>query len=248
MCPSLRGKQKSMKTTHGLVSTLLLLGACGGGSDLDPGSGNDGGDGTSTLTVTGSVSAEPRLSNARNRGDFTTEFSVRVERAGQVVSTGSVEVTSAGGTIALVYDANNNERWGGTAPGYDEVYVLDVEDGADNLIGVRVDGPDIHFFTAPTAGATVDSTLPLPVAWSADDGADSASVRADNINHVAISDTGTYSLAPGALKAKPDQAETNELELRRTNRVSPSGGAGGSEWVVSVENRIEVVAQPNPAL
>lgn len=237
-----------MNTTHRLFSTLLVLGACGGGSDLDPGSGSDAGEGTSTLTVTGSVSAEPRLNNARTSGDFTTEFSVRVERAGQVVSTGRVEVTSASGTIALVYNANNNEKWGGSAPGYDEVYVLDVEDGADNLLGVRVDGPDIHYFTAPTAGATVDSTMPLPVAWSSEDGAESASVRADNIDRVAISDTGTYSLAPGALKADPDQAETNDLELRRTNRVSPRGGAGGSEWIVTIENSIEVVAQPNPAL
>lgn len=236
-----------MKTTHGLVSTLVLLGACGG-SDLDPGSGHDAGEGTSTLTVTGSVSADARLSNARNGADFDTEFSVRVERAGVVVSTGTVEVTSASGTIALVYDANNNGRWGGTAPRYDEVYVLDVEDGPDNLLGVRVDGPDYHYFTAPTAGATVDSTLPLPVAWSSEDGAESAWVRADNIERVAISDTGTYSLAPGALKAKPDAAETNDLELRRTNRVTPRGGAGGSEWTVTIENSIEVVAQPNPAL
>ncbi|MBA3453799.1 MAG: hypothetical protein H0T42_11960, partial [Deltaproteobacteria bacterium] len=87
-----------------------------------------------------------------------------------------------------------------------------------------------------------------PVAWSCDDDADSASVRADNIDRVAISDTGTYSLAPGALKAKPDQAETNELELRRTNRVTPRGGAAGSEWTVTIENHIEVVALPNPAL
>lgn len=236
-----------MSTKHGLVATALVLGACGG-SDLDPGAGDDPGEGTSTLTVTGNVSASPRLNNARSNGDFETEFSVHVERAGQTVTTGTVEVTSASGTVALLFDANNNSRWRGTAPGYDEVYVLDVEDGADNLLGVRVDGPDIHYFTAPTSGATVDSTLPLPVAWSSDDGADSASVRADNIDNVAIDDTGTYSLAPGALKAKPDEAETNELRLRRTNRVTPTGAAGGSEWTVSIENRIEVVAQPNPAL
>ena len=234
-----------MKITNRLVSTLFVLGACGG-SDLDPGAGNDGGEGTSTLTVSGNVSAEPRLSNARSGGEFDTDFSVRVERAGQAVATGTVEVTSASGTVRLVYD--NNGRWRGAAAGYDEFYILDVEDGADNILGVRVDGPDIHYFTAPTAGATVDSTMPLVVQWSYGDGADSASVKADNINDVAISDTGSYSLAPGALKAKPDQAETNDLELRRTNRVTPHGALGGSEWTVTIRNQIEVVALPNPAL
>lgn len=234
-----------MKQSIHLVSTLFALGACGG-SDLEPGAGNDAGEGTSTLTVTGTVSASPRLNNARTAGDFETEISVQVERAGQNVTTGTVEVTSAGGILTLSYDGNG--RWRGTAPGYDEVYILDVEDGTDNLLGVRVDGPDIHYFTAPTTGATVDATMPLAVAWSSGDGADSASVRADNIDAVAIPDSGTYSLAPGALKSKPDEAETNELRLRRTNRVTPRGAAGGSEWNVSIENRIEVVAQPNPTL
>lgn len=234
-------------TTHGLFSTLIVLGACGG-SDLEPGAGDDPGEGTSTLTVTGTVSAEQRLSNARNSGDFETEISVRVERNGQNVSTGTVEVTSASGTLTLQYDQNNNGRWRGNAPGYDEVYILDVEDGADNLLGVRVDGPAIHYFTAPTSGAIVDSTVELPVKWSSDDGADSASVRAENINDVAIADSGSYSLAPGALKANRGEATTNEIRLRRTNRVTPRGGAVGSEWTVTISNSIEVVAEPNPAL
>jgi len=231
-----------------LVSILFSVAACGG-SDLDPGAGDDPGDGTQTLTVSGTVSASPRLSNARNSGDFETEFTVRVERGGQNVTTGIVEVTSSSGTIALTYDPNNNNgRWRANAPGYDEVYILDVEDGADNLLGVRVDGPAIHYFTAPMSGENVDSTMPLPVSWSSPDEADSASVRADNIDDVAIDDTGSYTLAPGALKAKKDEAETNELRLRRTNRVTPRGGLVGSEWTVTISNRIEVVALPNPAL
>lgn len=236
-----------MKTKQQLASILFVLGACGG-SDLDPGAGDDPGDGTSTLTVSGTVSASPRINNGRSNGDFDTEISVHVERNGQTVGTGTVDVTSASGTIALIFDAGGGGRWRGTGAGYDEVYILDVEDGADNLLGVRVDGPDIHYFTKPTSGATVDSTMPLPVAWACDDGADTASVRADNIDDVAIPDSGSYSLAPGALKAKPDEAETNELRLRRTNRVTPNGAAGGSEWTVTVSNRIEVVALPNPAL
>jgi hypothetical protein len=136
----------------------------------------------------------------------------------------------------------------GTAAGYDEVYVLDVRSGDDFVEGVRVDGPDIHVFTAPTAGQTVDSTLPLRVTWDSEESADSASIEAEEIGRIAIADTGEYMLSPGALKAEKDRARENVLELSRTNRVTPAGAVGGSELSVRIENRIQVVAQPNPAL
>jgi hypothetical protein len=230
------------------VATSMLAAACGG-SDLDPGAGDDPGTGTSTLTVEGSISAEARLSNARNAADFDTEFSVRIELAGQQVTTGDVTVTSAGGTVALQYDPqNNNGRWRGSAPGYDEVYILDVISGADEVTGVRVDGPDPHVFSAPLPGATVDATMPLDVAWSRGDVADSTSIRAGELDAIAIDDRASYSLAPGALKSKKDEAQENEIRLRRTNRTIPAGAVGGSEVSVSIENHITVVAQPNPTL
>jgi hypothetical protein len=231
------------------IMALLGFAACGG-SDLDPGAGNDPGQGTSTLTIDGNVSAQARLTNARTAGDYDTDLSVHVQLNGQPVTTGTVTVTSAGGTIALTYNPNsgNNDRWEGTAAGYDEVYILDVVSGPDKVTGVRVDGPDIHVFDKPIAGATVDSTVALPVAWTCDDTADSASIRAEQIDSVSIPDTGSYSLAAGALKAEKDQAHTNTVRLTRTNRVTPKGAAGGSVLSVSVQNEIEVVAQPNPLL
>lgn len=235
---------------HLFASTVLILGATAcGGSDLDPGAGDDPGTGTSTLVVDGSVSATPRISNARAPGDFDTELSVRVRLADQPVTTGTVRVTSASGVIDLVLDTSNNEqRWRGRASGYDEVYLLDVESGADYVRGVRVDGPDLHFFTAPTPGDTVDAAVALTLAWSSEDTAESASVKAKNIDGVAIDDTRTYDLPPRALEAKKDEVKENELSVRRTNRVVPAGAAGGSELTVSVENRLTVLAQPDPTL
>ena len=223
-----------------------LTAACGG-SDLDPGSGDDPGSGTNTLTVNGDITAEPQLTNAREPGDFTTEFSVRVLRGIDPVTTGTVTVTSASGSFPLTY-RSDEMRWEGTAPAYDEVYVLDVEDGIDNVLGVRVDGPDLHFFTAPMPGATVDSTQPLMVTWARDEGADSTSIQAEEIERIAIDDLGEYMLAGGALKAESDATKENTIELRRSNRVTPAGAVAGSEFDVRVENRIQVVAAPNPAL
>jgi hypothetical protein len=237
-----------MKRCIGLLVLVAAAGACGG-SDLDPGAGNDPGEGTSTLLVNGDITARPRLANARARGEFDTEISVRVSLNQLPVATGTVEVTSASGTVPLTFDPTaDGGRWEGTAAGYDEVYILDVRSGDDFVEGVRVDGPDIHVFTAPTAGQTIDSTMPLRVTWESDDGADSASIDTDELERISIPDTGDYMLAAGALKAERDQARENRIELTRTNRVTPAGAAGGSELSVRIENEIQVVAQPNPAL
>src|SRR5262245_23094977 len=153
-----------------LLVSITCAAACGG-SDLDPGAGNDPGTGTSTLFVSGDVTARPQLVNARDDGDFETEFRVRVTLNQQAVRTGTVTVTSASGSVPLTFRADP-ERWEGTVVGYDEVYVLDVVAGEDLVEGVRVDGPDIHWFTAPTLGETLDSTLPLRVTWDCDQTAD----------------------------------------------------------------------------
>jgi hypothetical protein len=236
---------------HYLISTAFIFSfaACGG-SDLDPGSGNDPGEGTSTLFIDGNASAEPRLTNARARGDFDTHFSVRVRTlAGADVTEGTVSITSASGTVPLIYNPNGEvHRWEGTASGYDEVYVLDVDSGADYVHGVRVDGPDIHYFTEPLPGATVDSTMQLEIKWSSDDAAPSAWIRAERIDDLSIPDSGTYMLSAGALKAEKDKAQENTLRLSRADRVTPAGAAGGSELTVSVRNELGVVAMPNPAL
>ncbi len=234
-----------MKFTF-LASTLVLgLAACGG-SDLDPGAGSDPGTGTATLTVNGSATANPRLTNARNAGEFDTEFSVRLQLNGQNVTTGTVTMTSASGTVVLAYTPDNNGRWRGIAAGYDEVYILDVDSGPDNVHGVRVDGPDIHTFTEPLAGATVNATLPLMVKWDSGQQADSAAIDAENIDRLSIPDSGSYPLPALALKSERDKPKENQIRLTRTNRVTPRGAAGGSELSVSVENELTVVAQPNP--
>jgi hypothetical protein len=237
-----------MKRYIVLFVSLAAAGACGG-SDLDPGAGDDPGHGTSTLLVNGDINAQPRLANARAPGDFDTEISVRVMLNQQPLALGTITVTSASGKFPLTYRPDPG-RWEGTAAGYDEVYVLDVvsEGGTDSVEGVRVDGPDIHVFTAPTAGATVDSTMPLLLKWDSDQTADSASVDTEQLDRVAIPDTGEYMLAAGSLKAERDKSVENSIDLSRTNRVTPAGALGGSDFSVRIENRISVVAQPNPAL
>lgn len=235
-------------TTRFLTSALVLsLAACGGGSDTDPGSGSDPGEGTNTLLVSGNVEASPALTNARTAAEFSTDFEVQITLNNNGVTTGTVTVTSSTGKYPLAY-VGGTGKWEGRANGYDEVYILDIVSGTDEVTGVRVDGPDFHTFVKPTAGATVDSTLPLEVTWDSDQDADTSAIRADKIDWVSIPDTGKFMLGVGALDADPDQAKQNELRLMRLNRVVPAGAIAGSEFSVRIENRIDVIVAPNPAL
>jgi hypothetical protein len=227
----------------GLASTMLLWGvaACGGG-ELDPGAGNAAGDGNRTLTVDGIAHASPHQINARLSADFDTEFSVRVSLAGQTVTTASVAITSSTGKIALTLRGDG--RWSGASPGYDQVYVLDAVSGGDTVERVRVDGPDIHVFSQPTEGETVDATEPLALAWSRDAPADATTLRAEDTDALTIADTGSYALAAGSLKTEQSQLRPNTLRLTCTNRIVPAGAAAGSSWTVAIDNAINVVARP----
>jgi len=218
---------------------------------LTPGAGDKPGHGTNTLLVNGSVSAEPRegTSNALDPASFSTDFRVHVQLNNTTVTTGTVTVTSyAGGMIPLSFTADNNGTWVGRGSGYEEVYQLDVISGADEVTGVIVDGPDIHTYVAPLAGASLDSTTPIDVKWERDEMADTTSIRVGDLDRINIADTKLYTLAPSSLKAEKDQPRENTIELRRSNQVAPAGAIGGSLFTVSVTNTLDVVAQPNPAL
>ena len=212
-------------------------------SAVNPGGGNNSGTGTSTLVVNGSAVASPAINNSGDPANFTTDLLVRVTLGSTDVTTGTVSIQSSGGTIPLIYDAGTM-RWHGAQAGYFQVYTLDVVSGTDAVHGVRVDGPDIHTFSAPTAGASVNSTMNLPVSWARSEMADTASLRTRLLNTITISDTGTYSLPAGSLRSRPAQTENERLDLSRTDRITPAGAAAGSSFEVTVGNSIDVVVQP----
>lgn len=234
---------------HSLVPSLIFLVACGGmQSPLDPGAGDSQGTGTNTLLVTGNATASPRVANAQAPGDFDTEFSVRIGLSGVPVTTGTVTVTSSTAVTPLTFTGtgDNAGHWVGSATGYDEVYKLDVTSGTDSVTGVIVDGPDIQTITAPTAGATIDSTMPFVATWQRAAAADEADVQAGDINSITIVDSGTYSIAAGTLKADQGKAKAATLRLGRLNHVSPLGAVVGSEISVGVDTEVDVVVAACP--
>ncbi len=237
----------AMRISTAFLGSLLVVAACGGNS-LDPGAGNSLGSGSHTLLVHGSISAASDITNAGDGASFSTHVDLTLMKDQVAVTTGTVAVSSSAGDLTLTYATDNGGHWVGDQAGYDEVYELNVTSGGDTISGVRVDGPDIHTFTSPALGATVDSTMPLAIAWSRGDHADIAelSTQGDGGNHVTIDDTGSYSLAAGTLKSNKDQSQTSTINLRRTNQVVPAGAVAGSTLSVSVRNGVDVVAMPNP--
>lgn len=235
-----------MKTIFAFLTVALA--ACTS-SPLDPGAGSNPGSGTSTLVVNGSAIAQPRVANSSQASDFTTDLSVRITLNNTPVTTGTVTMKSRTVSVPLTFNANGGGQgsWSGTAAGYDEVYQLDIVAGADTVNGVIVDGPDIHTITAPTAGASLDSTIANTLTWSRGGMADTATFSViDNTNGLVVPDSGTYSIAPLSLKSDKAQTRTNTLRLTRANRVTPTGAASGSMITVGIENDLDVVVLANP--
>jgi len=232
-----------------LIASLLLVAACNT-DPLAPGAGSKPGGGTNTLLVNGSASAEPRegIVHATRPEDFETEFHIRVTLNGNQVRTGTVEIAQQELVTPLAWTDNDGGMWVGRAAGYAEVYALDVISGADEVGGVIVDGPDFHIFTAPLLGATLDSTVPNAVEWKRDDVADRASFRVTGIDRIEIVDNELYSMAPNTMEASSSEVRDAFIELRRTNSIVPAGAIPGSDFSVSVENDLQVLVQPNPAL
>lgn len=239
-------KNNSLMSITNLMSALVLMGAASLGAcssdPLEAGAGDSVGEGTATLLVEGSARAEPLTGNAAAPEQYKTDFNLRISRAGVPLTTGTMVVSSLGGKVTLNYDSQRDGgRWVGSQPGYYEVYQFDIVDGADEVTNVRVDGPDIHTFTAPILGASVIATAPLQITWGRDEKSDSAYLDTKEVQKLQIPDEGSYLLPTGSLKSKKDQAENETISITRTNQVFPKGGAAGSTFEVRIVNSIDVL-------
>jgi hypothetical protein len=221
------------------LTTLLGTVACAseGGAFLP---GDDPGTGTSTLEVTATAVATPRFLNAGAGDEYDTAFRVVVQKADVRVTMGVVTVGSVAGTLALTFDTRDGGAWIGVQAGYHEIYVLDVVSGADLVSDVRIDGPDLHTFTAPMQGALVDATLPLAVTWVRRDTATAAALHTRGGGDTEVPDTGAFTIPPGGLASAPDLEVEEELRLDRMSKVVPAGGAPGSTWSCEVRNFVKL--------
>lgn len=229
------------------ASTCLLLVACSHNA-LDPGAGSDPGTGTGTLLVNGTATAEPNVPNSKIDTDFTTQFNIELSLGGTPVTMGTVTVRSRTGTATLTFDQNQGTagRWRGMTANYDEVYELNVVSGTDKITNVFVDGPDIHTFTLPSLGATVDPSIALDTKWARDAAAQEAHISFGDKDGLAITDSGDYSIPMFAIPYEKDQTKNDTIRLTRSNSIAPKGAIGGSTFTVAVAQEVDVIAAACP--
>jgi hypothetical protein len=214
----------------------LMLGACGGTS------GDDLGSGSGTLEVRVDVEADNVSDNPTEADFFDTDFTIRVNRNGIPVPDAEVVVSSSGGPVVLSFVG---DRYVGSQSGYFRTYSVDVTAGDDFLRGVQVRGPDIHHFTQPTGNEAVDVSQGLAVEWDRSEAADSARIELSNTD-VAIEDTGLFEVPLSGIDCDTSSVSEEEVRLWRERRVVPNGVVGSSSFSVSVRNEHGFVVLPNP--
>lgn len=224
-----------MRFTIALLTAPVF--ACGSGLP----DGSSAGEGNQVLEVSGTVEADNQIANASSANDFNTSFEIRVQRDGIDVGDAIVTVESDAGVVEL--SLNGDGEYVGGQPGYSEIYRLDIVAGDDFVRGVRVDGPDIHTFITPTAGATVDANADLLVEWRRDETAEAVRIETREMDELSIEDTGSFTAPVAALQWEGDEFD-ERVRLERSNRVSPIGAAGDSSFTVRVRNEIEFLAVP----
>lgn len=225
-----------------LCALAVTVGACGSAGIP---AGDDPGTGSSTLEIDAEVEVTNVVPNARDAADFVTAFEVEVRRNGAIVSDAVVVIETTDGAVELVFQSSQDDgRYRGTLAGYGGRFVLDVDAGDDYVHGVRVQGPDAHWFESPTMGASVPGTEPLVVAWSRDGAADAARIETKELDDLAIEDTGDYTLPVGTLDHDDGEVRDDRVRVWRQNRVVPDGAAGSSRFTVEVRNEVEFLVMP----
>lgn len=213
------------------LSAVLALG-CGSSSfSSSPGTG------TQSLRVDASISASEKIQNAQTADQFSTDISVQVSKAGSPVTNAVVVIGSPSGPLTLVTGGPAG-TYRGNLPSYQRSYTLEVTAGADNILGVQLDGPEFHVITAPTSTTNQRAGELLTAVWSPG-GAAEATVETEKFPETATQDSGSFQIPGTFLTGEAGKLKEDRVRIRRTNRTNLAGGTAGSSLSVRIRNEVK---------
>ena len=229
---------------------LLAVAACGGSasdgaSDFDIPPGDDPGEGSLTLRVSGIVETTELASPALDPTDFNSSFTVSVTLDDEEVRDAIVTISSIGGTKELVFETSGTiGSYQGSQLGYFSRYRLDVDAGDDFVGGVIIEAPDVHQIEAPLSGERVPRGDDLVVQWTRNGAAEKTEIETREIDRRSIEDTGSYTVDAGDLRQDPDKVEDERIRIYRSTKIVPDGAVAGSEFEVRLRNSVEFLVEP----
>src|SRR5262249_26295588 len=120
-------------------------------------------------------------------------------------------------------------------------YQLDITAGAQQVTAAQVLGPDLHAFTSPAAGDTVQASHPIHVTYTRTAAAQQMQLATKNWTGAAsTTDNGQATVPTPGNPARNDQ----QISLTRWNSATITDAAAGSHFDASIRNSVgPIIAQ-----
>ncbi len=213
-----------------LATAALLLAACGGSSNLAT-DRNRAGSGSSSLLITGDVTAS--LTSAGPVTSFRVDLS---DGLGNNVSGATVNLSTKDlGVVTLVEANAGSGRYVNSKTSFPTGdFALAVSRGTDLVQGVVVGNPGAHTINAPVRSSVVPANQPLQISWTTPLTAKSVLIETRDYS-VEAPDTGTYTIPASGNPARA----TQRLNVSRVNEVDIAAGLPGSRLRVTFTSTVD---------
>lgn len=232
-----------MARTLRFVLLAAALAACGkppppsnnggnnGGTQASPGTGNG------ALAVDARVDSTTNVDNATSEAQFTTQYTVTVWRNGLPVTDAAVTIWRGPAKLSPSHQGLGiyTVSEAGIPPG---IVGVDVQAGADYIVGAQRVSPGLHAFGNPLPGRGYPANTDMNVVWSRPFAADSAELRVRDFNGT-VADSGGYLVHANDL----DKAGSATCALTRQNVQSLGGATSGSELRLTVRQSFKFTLQ-----
>jgi len=176
-------------------------------------------------------------------GTFQTDFTVQLaDTLGGALSGATVLISGAAGNVPLAEDGSTPGTYRASLASYTAGnYQLDITAGAQTVTAAQVLAPDLHAFTSPAAGDTVQASHPIHTTYTRTAAAQHSQIATLNWQGAAsTTDNGQATVPTPGNPARNDQ----QISLTRWNSAAIADAVAGSHFDASIRNSVgPIIAQ-----